>query len=80
MALRGWHPKSGELAQLSIDYLKKETKSKQKAVKIPECADTKTCAFLSVLFKNTEELNLDLKSCISYIRMFIPGKHMIWRC
>lgn len=66
--------------QLSIDYFKKETKSKQKEVKIPECVDMKTCVFCSVLLKNTEELNLVLKSCISHISMFIPGKHMIWRC
>lgn len=60
MALRECHGKSGELAQLSVDYLKKETKSKQKAVEIPECDDMKTCAFLSELFKTTEELNLVL--------------------
>lgn len=73
MALRGCHPKGGELVQLRVDYLKKETKSKQKAVKIPECDDMETCAFLSILFKTTEELNLVLKSCISYIFMFIQG-------
>lgn len=37
----------------------------------------KTCAFRSMLFKNTEELNLVLKSCISYIYVPIPGKHII---
>lgn len=60
MALRGYHPKSGELVQLNIDYLKKETKGKQKAVKLPECDDVKTCAFLSVIFKH-----LGFKSCTS---------------
>lgn len=62
MTLRGCDTKSGELAQLGVDYLKKETKTKQKAEKILECDDVKTCAFLSVLFKITEELNLVLKS------------------
>lgn len=44
--------------RIGLDYLKKETKSKQEAVKIPECDDMKTCAFLSMLFKKLRGIKL----------------------